>query len=51
MDFIHFLSSHMLDPTLGGKRLYKNVVDLALHAEKLGYRGVGLPDITCKTCC
>jgi hypothetical protein len=23
MDFIHFLSSHMLDPTVGGKRLYK----------------------------
>lgn len=44
MDFIAFLSSHMLDPTLGGKRLYKNVVELALHAEKLGFRGVGLPE-------
>ena len=44
MDFIAFLSSHMLDPTMGGKRLYKNVVELALHAEKLGYRGVGLPE-------
>jgi len=44
MDFIAFLSSHMLDPGMGGKRLYKNVVELALHAEKLGYRGVGLPE-------
>lgn len=44
MDFIHFLSSHMLDPTLGGKRLYKGVVAQALHAEKLGYRGVGIPE-------
>jgi pimeloyl-ACP methyl ester carboxylesterase len=40
MHFIHFLSSHMLDPTVGGKRLYKSVVEQALHAEKLGYRGV-----------
>ena len=44
MDFIAFLSSHMLDPNMGGKRLYKNVIELALHAEKLGYRGVGLPE-------
>jgi alkanesulfonate monooxygenase SsuD/methylene tetrahydromethanopterin reductase-like flavin-dependent oxidoreductase (luciferase family) len=44
MDFIHFLSSHMLDPAMGGKRLYKGVVAQALHAEKLGYRGVGIPE-------
>lgn len=44
MDFIHFLSSHMLDPAIGGKRLYKNVVAQAIHAEKLGYRGVGIPE-------
>lgn len=44
MDFIHFLSSHMLDPTTGGKRLYRSVVQQALHAEALGYRGVGLPE-------
>ncbi len=43
MDFIHFLSSHMLDPTVGGKRLYKSVVAQAVHAERLGYRGVGIP--------
>ncbi len=44
MDFIHFLSSHMLDPAMGGKRLYKSVVAQALHAEKVGYRGVGIPE-------
>lgn len=44
MDFIHFLSSHMLDPSLGGKRLYRNVVAQAVHAEAVGYRGVGIPE-------
>ena len=44
MDFVHFLSSHMLDPKLGGKRLYRNVVAQAVHAEALGYRGVGIPE-------
>lgn len=44
MDFIHFLSSHMLDPSMGGKRLYKGVVQQAVHAEQLGYRGVAIPE-------
>ena len=44
MDFIHFLSSHMLDPALGGKRLYKSVVRQAVHAEQLGYRGAAVPE-------
>lgn len=44
MDFVHFLSSHMLDPTQGGKRLYKSVVAQAIHAEAVGYRGVGIPE-------
>ena len=44
MDFIHFLSSHMLDPALGGKRLYKSVVGQAVHAEQLGYRGAAIPE-------
>ena len=33
MDFVHFLSSHMLDPALGGKALYRNTVEQAVHAE------------------
>jgi flavin-dependent trigonelline monooxygenase, oxygenase component len=44
MDFVHFLSSHMLDPGIGGKRLYKSVVAQAIHADNLGYRGVGIPE-------
>jgi alkanesulfonate monooxygenase SsuD/methylene tetrahydromethanopterin reductase-like flavin-dependent oxidoreductase (luciferase family) len=44
MDFVHFLSSHMLDPSLGGKRLYRHVVEQAVHAEQVGYRGVGIPE-------
>ncbi len=44
MDFVHFLSSHMLDPAMGGRRLYASVVQQALQAEKLGYRGVALPE-------
>ncbi len=44
MDFIHFLSSHMLDPTVGGKRLYKSVIEQAMHAETCGYRGTGIPE-------
>jgi alkanesulfonate monooxygenase SsuD/methylene tetrahydromethanopterin reductase-like flavin-dependent oxidoreductase (luciferase family) len=34
----------MLDPAVGGKRLYQGVIRQALHAEKLGYRGLGIPE-------
>jgi alkanesulfonate monooxygenase SsuD/methylene tetrahydromethanopterin reductase-like flavin-dependent oxidoreductase (luciferase family) len=44
MDFIHFLSSHMLDAAMGGKKLYAGVVGQAIQADKLGYRGVGIPE-------
>jgi alkanesulfonate monooxygenase SsuD/methylene tetrahydromethanopterin reductase-like flavin-dependent oxidoreductase (luciferase family) len=44
MDFTHFLSSHMLDPATGGKRLYRNTVEQAVHAEACGYDGVGIPE-------
>ncbi|MCF8512676.1 MAG: LLM class flavin-dependent oxidoreductase [Rhodobacteraceae bacterium] len=44
MDFVHFLSSHMLDPSIGGKRLYQTVVEQAIHAETCGYAGVGIPE-------
>ncbi|MEZ5922933.1 MAG: LLM class flavin-dependent oxidoreductase [Hyphomicrobiaceae bacterium] len=44
MRFFHFLSSHMLDPKVGGRRLYKSVVDQAIHAERVGYAGVGIPE-------
>ncbi len=44
MDFVHFLSSHMLDPATGGKKLYREVVEQAVHAEACGYLGVGIPE-------
>lgn len=44
MDFIHFLSSHMLDPATGGKQLYRDTVEQAVNAEALGYHGVGIPE-------
>ena len=44
MEFVHFLSSHMLDPAIGGKRLYAEVVEQAIHAEACGFRGVGIPE-------
>ena len=44
MEFVHFLSSHMLDPALGGKALYRNTVEQAVQAEALGYMGVGIPE-------
>lgn len=44
MDFVHFLSSHMLDPATGGKRLYADSVEQAVHAEACGYDGVAVPE-------
>ena len=44
MDFVHFLSSHMLDATQGGKALYRDTVAQAVQAEALGYMGVGIPE-------
>jgi flavin-dependent trigonelline monooxygenase, oxygenase component len=44
MDFVHFLSSHMLDPATGGKRLYADSVAQAVHAQACGYDGVAIPE-------
>ncbi len=44
MEFVHFLSSHMLDPAKGGKLLYRETVEQAVLAEALGYMGVGIPE-------
>ncbi len=44
MDFVHFLSSHMLDPKTGGKKLYADSVAQAIKAEALGYDGVAVPE-------
>ena len=44
MEFVHFLSSHMLDPAKGGRALYRETVEQAVQAEALGYMGVGIPE-------
>lgn len=44
MDFVHFLSTHLLDPAVGGKRLYADTLAQAVHAEACGYRGVAIPE-------
>lgn len=44
MDFSHFLSSHLLCRETGGKQLYREMTDQAIHAEFCGYRGVAIPE-------
>lgn len=44
MDFTHFLSSYLPDPSYGGKRLYRDVLEQAAQAEACGYRGVAIPE-------
>ena len=44
MDFNHFLSSYLPDPAYGGTRLYRDMVEQAVLAEKLGYRSVSIPE-------
>jgi len=44
MDVSHFLNSHLLDPALGGKALYRNMIEQAVHAEACGFRGVSIPE-------
>ncbi|MCR6502789.1 LLM class flavin-dependent oxidoreductase [Shinella sp. CPCC 101442] len=44
MDFNHFLSSYLPDPSYGGTRLYRDMVEQAVQAEKCGYRGVSIPE-------
>ena len=44
MEFNHFLSSYLPDPAYGGRRLYADMVEQAVTAERLGYRGVTLPE-------
>lgn len=44
MDFNHFLSSYLPDPGYGGAQLYRDMVEQAVRAEKVGYRGVSIPE-------
>ena len=44
MDVSHFLNSHLLDPSVGGKRLWADMIGQAVHAETVGFRGVSIPE-------
>lgn len=44
MDISHFLNSHLLDPSVGGKRLWADMLEQAVHAEACGFRGVSVPE-------
>ena len=44
MDVSHFLNSHLLDPSVGGKRLWADMLEQAVHAEACGFRGVSVPE-------
>ncbi|MEA2779426.1 MAG: hypothetical protein QOK29_970 [Rhodospirillaceae bacterium] len=44
MDFTHFLSSHMMDKSYGGKRTYQDMVEQAVMADRVGYTAVVLPE-------
>jgi alkanesulfonate monooxygenase SsuD/methylene tetrahydromethanopterin reductase-like flavin-dependent oxidoreductase (luciferase family) len=44
MEFNHFLSSYLPDPAYGGKRLLDDMVAQARLADRLGYRGVTIPE-------
>ena len=44
MDFNHFLSSYLPDPSYGGRRMYQDMVDQAVHADKMGFKGVSIPE-------
>jgi alkanesulfonate monooxygenase SsuD/methylene tetrahydromethanopterin reductase-like flavin-dependent oxidoreductase (luciferase family) len=44
MEFTYYLSAYMPDGDYGGKRVYADMVDQAVLAEKLGYRAVAIPE-------
>ena len=44
MEANHFLSSYYPDTSYGGKSLYGDMFEQAVTAERLGYRGVTLPE-------
>ena len=44
MNFNHFLTSYMPDPTMGSKKHFQNMIEQAVLADKLGYSGVSIPE-------
>ncbi len=44
MEFNHFLSSYFPDPSYGGRRLFADMLEQACAADRLGYKGVTIPE-------
>jgi alkanesulfonate monooxygenase SsuD/methylene tetrahydromethanopterin reductase-like flavin-dependent oxidoreductase (luciferase family) len=44
MEFNHFLSAYYPDTSYGGTRLYADMIDQAKLVDRLGYRGVTIPE-------
>lgn len=44
MEFNHFLSSYLPDPSIGGKKLYDNMLEQAVFADQAGYASVSIPE-------
>ena len=44
MDFNHFLTSYMPDPSIGSKTHFKNMLDQSVLADQLGYVAVSIPE-------
>ena len=44
MEFNHFLSAYYPDPRYGGDRLYADMLEQARLVERVGYRGVTIPE-------
>jgi alkanesulfonate monooxygenase SsuD/methylene tetrahydromethanopterin reductase-like flavin-dependent oxidoreductase (luciferase family) len=44
MDFNHFLSTHLLNTDYSSRKLYEDMIEQAVLADKLGYRGVSIPE-------
>ena len=44
MEFNHFLTSYMPDPNIGSQKHFTNMIDQAVHAEKLKYTSISIPE-------
>ena len=44
MEFNHFLSAYYPDVSYGGDRLYADMIEQAKLVDRLGYRGVTIPE-------
>ena len=44
MQFNHFLTTNMLDASYGAARLYRDMIEQSVHAERMGYAGISIPE-------